>query len=350
MLTIQHDNTYYKAIKKSGLSIYDSIEIGHPELWIPSNELEKLLNDSLSGFSVEGLPLRTRSKVIKEAVCIALGYPPPPSFKKTQPRFPGQNFDTYTQKSTNLQIWNEDISPTRRYVIIEIKDTDSIGRVRVVTGDSLEKYDTTGKLTQKYQARLNPGVDACELISGEDTETLVNAETFCQGDCDFESASPVANPEKGKLIPIAEVYEKLQPIVGMAIEDAGVDQERNRGAELHRLICKHLGYSSYVDNGQFPDIRHQLVEVKLQTSPTIDLGLVTPDSESSLDVTRINGVQFRHCDVRYAIFSGTTNGSEVTIDGFYLTSGEDFFDRFPQFQGKVLNKKIQMHLPTDFFE
>ena len=98
---------YVGNIRSSGLSIYDTIEIGDPDHWIPTPELEDLLNNSLAGISLAGLALRTRSKVAKVRVCQALGYPVPASFKKTQPRFPGQFFDTYVQKSDNLQIWNE---------------------------------------------------------------------------------------------------------------------------------------------------------------------------------------------------------------------------------------------------
>ena len=149
--------TYVAAIKASGLSIYDEIPIGHPTLWIPTPQLEQLLQEGLQGISLAGLPLRTRSKVVKESVCRVLGYPIPKSFKKTQPRFPGQFFDTYTQKSNNLQIWNEELSPSRRYVIIRVSDADEITRVKVVTGDTLAILDTTGTLTQKYQARCIVG-------------------------------------------------------------------------------------------------------------------------------------------------------------------------------------------------
>ena len=102
--------------------------------------------------------------------------------------------------------------------------------------------------------------------------------------------------------------------------------------------------------GGIQDVRHQLLEVKLQTSPTIDLGLVRPDSEEALDVPNIDGRQIRHCDVRYALFYAETDGEHVTLTHLFLTTGEKFFSRFPQFQGKVLNKKIQIPLPADFFE
>ena len=144
---------YVEAIRRRGLSIYDRIDVGDPDLWIPTPELEDLLNTAMSGISLAGFPLRTRSKVVKEHVCKSLGYPVPPSFKKTHPRFPGQFFDTYVQKSNNLQVWNEELSSTRRYVIIRVGRENVITKVKVVTGSTLALLDTTGTLTQKYQAR-----------------------------------------------------------------------------------------------------------------------------------------------------------------------------------------------------
>lgn len=118
---------YVAAIRAKGLSIYDPVAVGDPVYWIPTPELQSLLDDGLRGLSLARLPLRTRSKVVKTHVCEILGYPVPASFKKTQPRFPGQMFDTYTQKSNNLQVWNEELSASRRYVIIRISpDEDFI--------------------------------------------------------------------------------------------------------------------------------------------------------------------------------------------------------------------------------
>ncbi len=339
---------YVKAIQKKGISIYDHIEIGDPELWIPTPELEILLNRALTGISLGGLPLRTRSKVVKEYVCRALGYPVPSSFTRTQPRFPGQFFDTYIQKSNNLQVWNEELSATRRYVIIRVNDDNVISKVKVVTGDSLALLDTTGTLTQKYQARLIPKGETTELITAEDTKLL---RSFVRAGVDLASvASPVNHPTAGQLLPIRKIFERLSELVEGSFADIGYDQERNRGAELHRLVCEYLGYDDYRDDGQFPDVRHQLLEVKLQTSPTIDLGLVRPDSTEVLDIPKIEGQQIRHCDVRYAIFYAKTDGETVTLTHFFLTTGQQFFSRFPQFQGKILNKKLQIPLPGDFFD
>jgi hypothetical protein len=256
-------------------------------------------------------------------------------------------FDTYVQKSNNLQIWNEEIAPTRRYVMIRVGENGVITKVKVVTGDTLARLDTTGTLTRKYQARLIPGEAKTELIADEDTDLL---KPFLQLGVDLATvASPVDHPQPGQLLPIKEVYERLRSLVGSRFVDVGYDQERNRGAALHRLVCQRLGYADYQDDGQFPDVRHQLLEVKLQTSPTIDLGLVRPDSQEVLDVPKIDGQQVRHCDVRYALFWATTDGENVTLTHLFLTTGGKFFTRFPQFQGRVLNRKLQVPLPADFF-
>lgn len=341
-------DSYTEAIRRSGLTIYDPIEVG-AELWIPAPELEKLLNAKITGASLEGLPLRTRSKAVKERICQALGYPVPSSFKKTHPRFPGQRFDTYIQKSNNLQIWNEEITPVRRYVIIRLGEGDIITNVKVVTGNVLAQFDTTGALTHKYQARLIPGESSAELIATEDTERLRHI-IRAKPSLEFITSDPVSYPEAGNLLSIKQIFQKLQALIGESFPDAGHDQERNRGAALHRLVCRRLDYTDYRDDGQFPDILHQLLEVKLQTSPTIDLGLVCPDSEEVLDIPKISGQHIRHRDVRYALFYAVTDGQCVTLTHFFLTTGAKFFSRFPQFQGNLSNWKIQISLPGDFFD
>lgn len=339
---------YVAAIRGRGLSIYDPIAIGDPDVWIPTPELQALLNDGLRGVSLAGLPLRTRSKVVKSRVCEVLGYPVPSSFKKTRPRFPGQLFDTYTQKSNNLQVWNEELSASRRYVLIRVSEGDVITRVKVVTGDALALLDTTGTLTRKYQASCIPDTQTTELITAKDTARLL---PFVRSDVDLSRiTSPVLHPAAGCILPIRELFARLTTLVGKRFPDVGADQERNRGAALHRLVCKALGYSTYQDDGQFPDIRHQLLEVKLQTSPTIDLGLVTPESNEPLDVPMIGRKQIRHRDVRYGIFYGAVDNGTIEVTHFFLTTGAGFFARFPQFQGKVLNAKLQIPLPADFFD
>ena len=184
---------YKNAIRSSGFDIYSSIKVGDAQFWIPTRHLEKLLNQGLTGLDLSGLALRTRSKIVKSAVCDALGYPVPKSFKRTKPQFLGQQFDVYAQKSTNLQIWNEELSLTRRYAIIQISDQDIVLRVKVVNGQELTLLDTTGTITHKYQAALVVRADTRELVSAKDTPSILphvhSGATFAK------SVSPVDDPE-----------------------------------------------------------------------------------------------------------------------------------------------------------
>jgi hypothetical protein len=333
-------------IRASAATIYDALAPGL-SAYFPVAELEASLDEGLRGFSVAGLPLRTRSKRVKERICEVLGYPVPKSFKrvKATARFPAQDFDVYVQSADNLQIWNATLSPTRRYVLVR-ESRGRLVRVRVVSGADLAKLDTTGTLTQKYQARFVRAKEPGELVSVLDTDSLQTA--LARKIPRRITAAPVAAPVSGSLLPIAELWRRLNAAVGRRFPDTGANQERNRGASLHRLVCDVLGFPNYADDGRFPDVRNQLLEVKLQTAATIDLGLVAPDSEAPLDLGEFGAPRVRHCDVRYALFSARTDGVSVQLTGLYLTTGRDFFRRFPRCEGKVLNRKLQLKLPKGF--
>lgn len=324
-------------IAASGLTIYDDLT-DHPELYLSADALQYILQRALIDLSVD-YPLRTRSKVVKTAVCQALGYPVPSSFKKVRPRFPGQNFDTYAQKANNLQIWNEEVSHDRRYVIIGVGSNLHIYGVRVVTGNVVAALDTTGTMTQKYQAAARQQVAACVVASASDTnhvqQLLQQAPKVSQSGAQF--------PPKG-FLPLPDLYPKLCNLVGQTIADPGSDQERNRGAVLHELVQRALGFAAHVDTGQFPDVPEQLLELKLQTSPTIDLGLVCPDSTEQIELFP----QARHCDVRYAVFYATPTAGMLRIDHVVVATGETFFTFFRKFEGKQINRKLQIRLPNGF--
>lgn len=327
-------------IKKSWLTIYDPVV--WTDLWVDNHLLQEILTDALSGKMIWTLPNRTRSKVLKSCVCEALWYPIPASFKKDQPRFLGQGFDIYVQKSNNLQIWNEAVSNERRYAVIQMLEDGSIWKIKVLWWVELAKLDTTWKFTIKYQATYSTiGV---ELVR-TDTDNL--QEICLNTGHDVSWLGPVDKPSEKSLIPSPIILSLLQPIVWLSFPDVGLDQERNRAAELHKLVCEYLGYSSYKDNGQFPDVLNQLLEIKLQTSPTIDLGRTCPNSLEKL--MEISSKVVFHEDVRYAIFYWSVKNGIIEITHLTVISGKYFFERFPQFKWKVVNKKIQLPLPKNFF-
>lgn len=334
---------YVENIARSGLTIYDAVDPFDPYLYIPTPELQRIISDRLVGLSLDGYALRTRSKVVKTEICKALGYPVPTAFRKTQPRFLGQNFDVYNQQSRNVQIWNEDVDVDRRYVFVQIDEDSTVTAVKVITGDELARYDRTGKLTTKYQATMTSyGRNICS-----ECDTSAVDRWIIQTNGSLRTVNPNSFPTRTKLLSIREVYERLLPMVGQSIDYLNAVQERNRGAELHAMICDHLGYAIYEDDGSYPDIMNQLLEVKLQTSPTIDLGLHSPEDGKA--IIHVDDMVFYSEDIRYAIFDGEVCGNKIVLRNVYVVTGEDFTSYFPLFRGGGTNAKIQLPLPGDFF-
>lgn len=233
----------------------------------------------------------------------------------------------------NVQIWNEEVDGNRRYVFFQVSDNDVITAVKVITGDILAQYDRTGTLTRKYQATMiSYGKNIC---SNDDSTAIAN--WIIDANEPLLKVNPNNYPRRNQLLRIAEVYRRLLSMVGKSISYLDAIQERNRGAELHSMICEHLGYSVYEDDGTYPDIVNQLLEVKLQTSPTIDLGLHSPEDGEC--IASIDNIDFYSKDVRYAIFDGEVKGSRIVLKNLYLVTGEDFTNYFPLFKGKELMLK-----------
>ena len=332
-------------VRMSRTSIYDApIDEGDPLFYTPA-ELELILNNELVGSDeLSDLPIRTRSKLAKGMVCEALGYAVPGSFKKAQPRFPHPNFDLYVQQSNNLQIWNSEVDVSRRYVLLLLDSDGLIARVRVLAGAEVAKFDKTGKATTKYQANRIDGMAPSRLVSGRDTNNLISELSPVEEL--HTDVSPVTPPKAGEILTIAAIYRKLLPLVGEAFPNLGATQERNRGSLVHRNVCEALGLSHYADNGQFPDVLSQALEVKLQLARTVDLGLVLPNSE--IPIASANNV-LSAADVRYAIFYGSASGDYFTLDKLVLSTGAGFFREFRQFEGNVRNEKYQLRLPSHWF-
>lgn len=338
------------SIIEAAASIYDSCSEGRDRgLYYTDEELLFLFAQGLMGVSFHGLAIRTRSRVAKEYACRIMGYDVPRSFTRSSPRFPHQNLDVLVQKAHNVQVWNQDIDVDRRFIIAKVNEADNVTSIKLVHGRQLAEYDTTGTLTVKYQASLTDLGAEVELFSQFDAWTSSGGLSVGDPGAHY-AASPTNDPDPASLLSIRELAARLGPIVGAELDEVGRDQERNRGASLHALVCQKLGYAHYADNGQHPDIRHQLLEIKLQTSPTIDLGTNDPSSEEPLPSLMLGGRPVRHCDIRYAVFAGKLAGGRIKITNLILVTGKEFFSRFRKMGGKVVNKKIQLHLPKGFFD
>ncbi len=331
-------------IQATKLSIYDKINPNDTSRYYSQEELKETLESFLLGRCYP-YPNRTRSKVVKQDICKALGYVTPTSFKKTQPRFLGQNFDVYVQKSNNLQIWNEPISPERRYVIIDLDEDSIVQHVKIILGSELKDLDHTNKLTAKYQAIVDKNKP--QTNSRADTSTLAPFVTSNP----ISLNNPIASPQIGNIFDIKTIYQRLKPIIGTVFEYGNPNDERNRGWIIHDKTCRLLGYPISTDDGQYPDIPNQLLEVKLQTSPTIDIGCHKPDLFE--EVTHLGNTIITNRDVRYLIYIADVfeqNGTRFAqIKNFHLVTGEDFYKHFNEMQGRGRNEKYQIPLPANFY-
>jgi hypothetical protein len=251
--------------------------------------------------------------------------------------------DVYVQQSRNLQVWNEEVDASRRYVIV-ILDGEVIKDVKVVSGSDLAEFDRTGTVTSKFQAARHGGATGSRLVSTVDTPRFIDR--LAPTDHGL-THSPVNQPEPGKILSIAAAYRLLMPMVGTSYPLVGAAQERRRGTLVHRDVCKRVCSGPFADHGQFPDVLSQLLEVKLQLSPTVDLGRELPSSDQP--VSAANGVVSAQ-DVRYAVFYANASESEFTITGLVMVTGADFFSEFHQFGGKTSNRKLQLRLPPAWFD
>lgn len=325
------------------MDIYTQLNPLSPK-WITDNQLEQRLAQGLKGFSTGKIAIRTRKKLYKDKICEILGFIIPKNYKKTKPMFPIMNFDVYIQQSNNLQIWNEQIPPNRRYIIIKVGQNGDFETLKILNGENLIQYDSTGTLTTKLQAILDKSNGQDILQNDDDTDAL--KPHIMLKESKVFTASPADEPTSGNILPINLVFKILKSLKGKRFKD--VLSDRQRGDMVHELCCQALGYKNYKDDGQFPDIKNQLLEIKFQTSPTIDIG-----KENPIDIEikqSIKTMSISNQDIRYCIIFALVDNGEVVIKNIYMTSGKYFFNIFIQMQGKVKNSKIQLPLPKSFFD
>ena len=92
--------------------------------------------------------------------------------------------------------------------------------------------------------------------------------------------------------------------------------------------------------GGYPDIRNQMLEVKVQDSPTIDLGKYSPQFEEQIYA------DFTTRTVRYLI--ALTDSISGSIEGVILCPGGELGKNFTYVTEKSF--KCQRSIPMSFFE
>jgi hypothetical protein len=125
---------------------------------------------------------------------------------------------------------------------------------------------------------------------------------------DLSDGDPVANApaDPDLLFTLDEIALLLKPLMGVDVprdEGGRILEVRPKGHWFAFEVAKRLGYHYPPGAGLFPDLRHQLLEVKHHTgkSVTVDFGHHHPGSEDVIEARWNEKVRSRVCDIRYLI-------------------------------------------------
>ena len=162
------------------------------------------------------------------------------------------------------------------------------------------------------------------------------------GVSDNITLSNIANvPNSGQILPIEEIANRtINKLIGEKLDSTDT---KNRGQALERKVATLLGYpkdSPLV--GGYPDIYNQALEVKVQDSPTIDLGKETPTNPIAI----FDNLTITTEDIRYLI--ALTNPQTSVIEGIILAPGKELENIFTMVNGTSF--KCQRSIPMSFFD
>lgn len=285
-----------------------------------------------------------------------------PPKSKGVPSFLREYIDTYivtTGVSYNLQVWNRNPNSSSvqvdlkngdnllacdvRFVLGKINSDNIIESIVIMTPDYIEnKFGKFGKPTIKQQLIIS-NKKRDEIISGGGmiiSDLSLPAELI-----DDENNRVINNPsikdEPDKVLSIETIDKCItDKLIGEKL-DVSLSTKQ-RGQELERIVAYQLGYKDLQSGleGGYPDIRNQMLEVKVQDSPTIDLGRYSPQFEEKIYE------DFTTRTVRYLIaLTDATNGR---IKGLIMCPGEELGKHFTYVAEKSF--KCQRSIPMSFFD
>ena len=316
------------------------------------------------------------SQVRKLVAATLLRYPLPepassqtyeivPPRKKGVPKLLREFIDTYivtTGDTYNLQVWNRNPASASvqvrysdgsvlsardvRFVFVPIDPvTEAINSIVILTPEYIQaKFGAFGKPTIKHQLIIPNRVRDLILsrtppcLFGSDTNAL---KSILANRYEKPNSSIHDTPEAGKIYALSLIMEKFATqLIDMTIPS---DATKNRGQTLEKIVAEILGYTlgDELLSGNYPDIRNQLLEVKIQDSATVDLGLFSPQFEENLPAFPIATTR----DVRYLI--ALTDSAASKIAGLIICSGDELGKHFTYVADK--SYKSQRSIPMDFF-
>jgi hypothetical protein len=290
-----------------------------------------------------------------------------PPKAKGVPKIAREFIDTYivtSGNSYNLQVWNR-VPATHtllikyesgeslkcsdvRFVFVRIDISKSIiASVIILMPEYIEtKFGKFGKPTIKYQLLISSKVRK-EIYEKEDKIFWFPDSKKLSYHITHDYIPPISNmleePELRELFSIRLLKKMVaEKLIGQKLDSAAT---KTRGQALEKKVLGLLGYETKENAllyGAFPDIRNQLLEVKVQDSPTVDLGKFSPEKEEMV-IAEKNLTTF---DVRYLI--ALTNSKTQIIEGIILSPGEKLGELFSYVSAE--SYKCQRAIPMSFFE
>lgn len=286
---------------------------------------------------------------------------------KGVPKITREFIDTYivtSGNSYNLQVWNrlpasnsllikydsgESLKCSDvRFVFVRIDLTKStVASIIILTPKYIEQnFGNFGKPTTKHQLLISSKVRKGIFESNDRVLSFPDSKKL-SSNVIHNYLPPSSNmseePNLKELYSIALLKKMVaNKLIGKKLDAAST---KNRGQALERMVLELLGYSVQENEllyGAFPDIRNQLLEVKVQDSPTVDLGKFSPEKEEFV----IEDKDITTFDVRYLI--ALTNPKTEIIEGIILSPGERLGDIFSYVSSE--SYKCQRAIPMSFFE
>ena len=319
------------------------------------------------GSNIRKLIARTLEKYPLPKAAIEGEYEIVPPKQKGIPKIIREFIDTYivtSGKSYNLQVWNR--IPSSQSLLIKYDSGESLKcvdvrfiltKIDVIAGKIssiiiatpeyiVEKFGAFGKPTIKHQLLISSKIRK-KIYGSEDKIMFFKDSNKLSYLLRYNFEPPkdnmVEDPKSNEILSIGLIKTMVaEKLIGFKL---AADSTKNRGQALERKVLELLGYSS-IDSGllygAFPDIPNQLLEVKVQDTPTVDLGKFSPEKEEVI----IKDLNITTFDIRYLI--ALTNPETEMIEGIILSPGEKLGEVFSYVSDQ--SYKCQRSIPMDIFK
>ena len=285
---------------------------------------------------------------------------------KGVPKITREFIDTYIVTSGtfyNLQVWNR--VPTAESLLIKYESGDSlkctdvrfifvridtmksiVASILILTPEYIEhKFGKFGNPTIKHQLLISKKVrneiynSKNKILTFPDSLRLSR---YVRHDYQTPASAMIADPDLQNLFSI-ELLRKIvgEKLIGFKLP---VAPTKTRGQAVEKKVLELLDYQIKESDllcGGFPDIKNQLLEVKIQDSPPVDLDKFSPEKEEQI----IERPMLTTFDVRYLI--ALTNPQTEIIEGVIISPGEKLGELFSYVSAQ--SYKCQRSIPMKFF-